>query len=198
MKKNATAVTNVNSNKKAVLTMSRNSSCLYEIIVLESIGHNIHLHWAFLRKVKNVICKRFSGNKLVLSWYGHNVSHLIFASCYVRDTHCSRHFHVAIFFLYGEINVKRKFHVIRYVPPQGYGFWAFLVWRRLYTLPIVVWNRVLFSRELRECMNVVFVSIPNEEGNRNTPGALNTRIRNAFEEFFCSRSNLGNDVLVNA
>ena len=118
MKKNATAVTNVNSNKKAVLTMSTSSSCLYGIIVLESIGHNIHLHWAFLRKVKNVICKRFSGNKLVLSWYGHNVSHLIFASCYVRDTHCSRHFHVAIFFSYGEINVKRKFHVIRYIPPQ--------------------------------------------------------------------------------
>ena len=52
------------------------------------------------------------------------------------------------------------------------------------TLPIFVWNRALFSREIRECMNVVFVSIPNEEGNRNTPGALNTRIRNAFEEFF--------------
>ena len=43
-----------------------------------------------------------------------------------------------------------------------------------------------------------FVSIPNEEGNRNTPGALNTRIRNAFEEFFCLRSNLGNGDLINA
>ena len=47
-------------------------------------------------------------------------------------------------------------------------------------------------------MNVVFGSIPNEEGNRNTPGALNTRIRNAFEEFFCLPSNLGNDELINA
>ena len=47
-------------------------------------------------------------------------------------------------------------------------------------------------------MNVVFFSIPNEEGNRNTPGALNTRIRNAFEEFFCLRSTLGNDDLINA
>ena len=98
-KKNATAGTNVNGNNKTVLTMSTSSSCLYGIIVLESIGHNIHLHWAFLRKVKNVICKRFSGNKLVLSWYGHNVSHLILASCYVRDTHCSRHFNFAIFFV---------------------------------------------------------------------------------------------------
>ena len=41
-------------------------------------------------------------------------------------------------------------------------------------------------------MNVVFVSIPNEEGNRNT------RIRNACEEFFCLCSNLGNDDLINA
>ena len=101
--------------------MSTSSSCLYAIIVLESIDHNIHLHWAFLRKVKSVICKRFSDNKLVLSLYGHNVSHLIFASCYVRDTHCSRHFNFAIF-LYRKINVKRKFHVIRYVPPKRVWF----------------------------------------------------------------------------
>ena len=47
------------------------------------------------------------------------MSHLIFASCYVRVTHCSRHFHVAIFFLYRKINVKGTFHVIRYVPPQS-------------------------------------------------------------------------------
>ena len=47
-------------------------------------------------------------------------------------------------------------------------------------------------------MNVVSVSITNEEGNKNTPGALNTRIRNAFEEFFGLRSNLGNDDLIDA
>ena len=103
--------------------MSTSSSCLYANIVLESIDLNIHLHWAFLRKVKSVICKRFSGNKLVLSLYGHIVSHLIFASCYVRDTHCLRHFNFAIFlFLYRGINVKRKFHVIRYVTPQRVWF----------------------------------------------------------------------------
>ena len=27
------------------------------------------------------------------------MSHLIFASCYVRDTRCSRHFHFAFFFV---------------------------------------------------------------------------------------------------
>ena len=31
----------------------------------------------------------------------------------------------------------------------GYGFGAVLVWKRVYTLPILVWNRVWFSRELR-------------------------------------------------
>ena len=33
---------------------------------------------------------------------------------------------------------------------------------RVFTLPILVWNRVWFLRELRECMNVFIVSIPNE------------------------------------
>ena len=31
-----------------------------------------------------------------------------------------------------------------------------------YSLPILAWNRVWFSKELRECMNVFVVSIPNE------------------------------------
>ena len=34
--------------------------------------------------------------------------------------------------------------------------------RRVYILPILVWNWVWFSRELRECMNIFVVSIPNE------------------------------------
>ena len=74
---------------------------------------------------------------------------------------------------------------IRMCHPKGYGFWAFLVWKRVYTLHILVWHRVWFSRELREHMNVVIILIPNElERNRNM------RIRNSFEEFFCLRSNL--------
>ena len=36
-----------------------------------------------------------------------------------------------------------------YVPPQRVGFW-----KRVYILPMLVWNRVWFSRKLRECMNV--------------------------------------------
>ena len=38
--------------------------------------------------------------------------------------------------------------------PKKYGLWAFLIWKRGNTLPILVWNRVWFLRELRECMNV--------------------------------------------
>ena len=36
-----------------------------------------------------------------------------------------------------------------YVPPQRVGFW-----KRVYIWPMLVWNRVWFSRKLRECMNV--------------------------------------------
>ena len=46
--------------------------------------------------------------------------------------------------------------------PIGYGFCAVLVWKRVYALPILVWNRLRFSGELRECMKVFIVSIPNE------------------------------------
>ena len=56
-----------------------------------------------------------------------------------------------------------------------------------------VWNRVGFSKELRERMNVFIVSIPNEqERNRNVP------IRNAFEEIFCLRSNISNHDIISA
>ena len=44
----------------------------------------------------------------------------------------------------------------------AYGFWAFFVWKRVYTGPILVLNQVWFSRGLHECMNVFTVSIPNE------------------------------------
>ena len=76
----------------------------------------------------------------------------------------------------------------------GWGFWAVLVWKRVYTLPILVWNRVWFSRELRECMNVFIVSIPNEWERKR-----NMRIRNGFEVFFFGlRSNLSNDNIISA
>ena len=60
------------------------------------------------------------------------------------------------------------FKPYRYVLPQGYGFCAVLVWRR-------VW----FSRELRQCMNVFIVSIQNERGRKR-----NMRIRNGIQEIF--------------
>ena len=37
----------------------------------------------------------------------------------------------------------------KYVPPHWVGF---LIWRRVYTLPILAWNRVWFLRELQECV----------------------------------------------
>ena len=63
----------------------------------------------------------------------------------------------------------------------------------IYTLPILVWKRVWFLRELRERLNVFIVSIPNEE-ERNG----NMRIRNAFEQIFCLRSNLSNHDTISA
>ena len=38
----------------------------------------------------------------------------------------------------------------------------------LLTLPILVWNREWFLRELRECMNVVIISNPNDKKERET------------------------------
>ena len=55
-------------------------------------------------------------------------------------------------------------------PPQRVWnqFWAFLVWKPVQTLPILVWSRVGFSRQLQERMNVFIVLVPNEsERNRN-------------------------------
>ena len=75
----------------------------------------------------------------------------------------------------------------------GSGFYAVLVWKQVYTLPILAWNRVWFSRELRERMKLFIVSIPNEEERKR-----NMQIRNRFEEFFCLRSNLSNDGIISA
>ena len=46
--------------------------------------------------------------------------------------------------------------------PKGRVFAPFWSEKRAKTLPILVWNRILFSRELRECMNIFIVSIPND------------------------------------
>ena len=32
----------------------------------------------------------------------------------------------------------------------------------VYILPILVWNRVWFTRDLRKCMNIFIISVPNE------------------------------------
>ena len=52
---------------------------------------------------------------------------------------------------------------------------------------------MVFERTTGAGMNVVIVSIPNEqERNRNVP------IRNAFEEIFCLRSNISNHDIISA
>ena len=56
-----------------------------------------------------------------------------------------------------------------------------------------VWNRVWFSRELRERMNVFIFSILNEKERKR-----NMRIRNGFGEFFCLRCNLITDNIISA
>ena len=56
--------------------------------------------------------------------------------------------------------------------PKGYGLGAFLVWKKVYTLPILVRNQVWFCREW---MKLFIVSI-----------LRNMRIRNGLEEFLFS------------
>ena len=66
-------------------------------------------------------------------------------------------------FLPGDVSLWKPY---RYVPPQRVWFLRFFgLLKRIYTLLILVWNRVWFSRELPECKNallVFVVSIPNE------------------------------------
>ena len=67
------------------------------------------------------------------------------------------------------------------------GFCAVLVWKQVYTLPILVWNRVWFSRKLRVCMNVFIHRISSEWIRKKEKCAsLKWILRNLF----CWRSNL--------
>ena len=75
--------------------------------------------------------------------------------------------------------------------PKGYGFWVFLVRKRVKALSILAWNQVWFSRELRKHVNIFILSILNEEERTR-----NMRIQNAFEEMFCLWSNLSNEDII--
>ena len=68
--------------------------------------------------------------------------------------------------------------------PKGYGFGAFLVWKRVYTLPILVLCRVWFSRDLRDyerisCFNFKWIRTKWKYANSNYICGI-----------FCLRSNL--------
>ena len=76
-----------------------------------------------------------------------------------------------------------------YAPPQRVGILRRFGLKTGIGLPILVWSRVWLSRELRECMKVFIVSIPNEyPGKRERIG--NGILRNRF---VCC-SNLSNDI----
>ena len=60
------------------------------------------------------------------------------------------------------------YKLYRFVPPGRVGYLSRFGLKTGIVLPILVWNRDWFSRELRECMNVIIVSILNEwERTRN-------------------------------
>ena len=46
---------------------------------------------------------------------------------------------------------------------------------------------------ISEYKNIFIVSIPNEWERKR-----NMRVQNGFEEFFCLRSNLSNDIIISA
>ena len=54
------------------------------------------------------------------------------------------------------------YKLYRYVPPGRVRYLRRFGLKTGIVLPILIWNRDWFSRELRECMNVFIVSIPNE------------------------------------
>ena len=62
---------------------------------------------------------------------------------------------------------------------------------RVQSLPILAWNRVWFSREVREFINVLVVSIPADETGRKW-------ICNGFKKYFCWRSYLSDDDIISA
>ena len=60
------------------------------------------------------------------------------------------------------------YKLYRYVPPGRVRYLRRFGLKTSIVLPILIWNRDWFSRELRECMNVFIVLIPNEwERTRN-------------------------------
>ena len=59
--------------------------------------------------------------------------------------------------------------------------------------PFLVWNRVWFSWELWECLNVFVVSIPDEKERK-----IICDFEMDFKKSFCWRSDLSNDDIISA
>ena len=79
----------------------------------------------------------------------------------------------------------------RCVPPQK-DFCAVLVWKWVQTLLILVWNRVWFSKELRECTNL-FIFF-NSKWVRKKEKYANSKW--IVRSLFCCCSNLSNDEII--
>ena len=62
----------------------------------------------------------------------------------------------------GELLPYISYMLYRYMLPPRVGFLRRFGLKTGMRFAILVWNRFWFSRELRECMNVFIVSIPNE------------------------------------
>ena len=75
----------------------------------------------------------------------------------------------------------------RYVPPQRVGVFAPFWSENGYTLCLLVWNLVWFSRELRECLNL-FIVYRKKDKYANSKWML----RNSF----CCCSNLSNNGII--
>ena len=89
--------------------------------------------------------------------------------------------------------VTPLYKLYKYVPLHRVGFLSRLVWKRVYTLPILVWNRVWFLRGLQECMDVFIVSIQMSEKEREI-----CKFEMDLKFFFGLRSNLSNDNIISA
>ena len=67
----------------------------------------------------------------------------------------------------------------------------------MYSLPILVWNRTWFSRELRECVKVFVVSIPNgQERKGNTVHEFEVYFKKSFIWHSNLTPNLSNDDII--
>ena len=80
--------------------------------------------------------------------------------------------------------------------PIGYGVCALLVWKQVYTLPSLAWNRVWLLRELRECRSAWTYLLFQFQISKKVKGKICEFDMDL--KFFCLLSNLKNDNIISA